>query len=396
MSSSTMPRATLRQGIALPIALAAIVAVGALIAGVFFASTQEYRVGRNTLGAQRALQGAEVGLSSVLSSWTPARTTGLKVGFTDSLADTTIGEAVVKRRWTRVNVTTFWITSTSTAGSSLQGRAVKRLNAVMRIENPDFKIVGAVTTRNKVVATGSVTLNGNDTTVTGWDCPPAGAPGAGLVVNDSLANVSLSGGCTLAACITGTPKVEDSTSLAKDTMTYKNYGGFNFDSLAKIADKVLEVGKVPKDLGPKLDVNGACDRANVDNWGSINQTNPPSPCDEYYPVIYLKGDQDWILTGGGGQGIIVADGDLKVTGNFTWRGLIITRGVVKTVGSSGAADPGIKIIGAIMAMNKDNTDDTNLSGNSSVQFSRCVINQVSSRLSAAAVMKHRSWADLSF
>src|ERR671915_301071 len=112
MTSSSSPRATLRRGIALPIALAAIIAVGALIAGVIFASTQEYRVGRNTLAAHRALHGAEVGLNSVVASWTTDRTKKLKVGFKDSLADTIIDEAFVKREWVRVSPTMFWVTST--------------------------------------------------------------------------------------------------------------------------------------------------------------------------------------------------------------------------------------------------------------------------------------------
>src|SRR3712207_4352163 len=90
MSTSTSPRATPRRGMALPIALAAIVIIGALIVGVFFASTQEYRVGRNSLSPQRAMHAADVGLSSVVSSWTTERTNATKIGRSASLADTTI------------------------------------------------------------------------------------------------------------------------------------------------------------------------------------------------------------------------------------------------------------------------------------------------------------------
>src|SRR3712207_6787285 len=103
---SIMPRnhsskATSPKGIALPIALAAIVAVGALIAGVVFAATQEYRVSRNSVSAQQAHHAAEAGLSSMVASWPSRKADTLGVGRTVSLADSMINGAVVKREYTR-------------------------------------------------------------------------------------------------------------------------------------------------------------------------------------------------------------------------------------------------------------------------------------------------------
>src|SRR5918912_3033218 len=59
--------ASRRQGFALAVALAAIVIIGGVIAGVFFASTQEYRIGRNTLLQTRALTAAEYGINTMLT-----------------------------------------------------------------------------------------------------------------------------------------------------------------------------------------------------------------------------------------------------------------------------------------------------------------------------------------
>src|SRR3712207_6946095 len=109
MSTSSSPRAMPRQGIALPIALGAIVVAGALIAGVFFAATQEFRIGRNSLATQRAAHAAEAGLSSVVSGWQPTWTTATKVGVTRKLADTTIDGASVRRQITKVGATVFWV-----------------------------------------------------------------------------------------------------------------------------------------------------------------------------------------------------------------------------------------------------------------------------------------------
>src|SRR5919199_4656322 len=118
MSTLIVPRATPRKGIAVPIALAAIIAVGALIAGVVFAATQEYRVGRNSMAAQAVQQAAEVGVNSVVASWNAERTKALKVGFAASLPDTTINGVNVRRQWTRVSPSLFWVTATAQGGDS--------------------------------------------------------------------------------------------------------------------------------------------------------------------------------------------------------------------------------------------------------------------------------------
>jgi Tfp pilus assembly protein PilX len=52
-----------RSGFALPVAVFAIVIIGALVAGAFFASTQEFRIGSNTIQQTRALGAAEFGLN---------------------------------------------------------------------------------------------------------------------------------------------------------------------------------------------------------------------------------------------------------------------------------------------------------------------------------------------
>ncbi|MDQ3950383.1 MAG: hypothetical protein M3282_08550 [Gemmatimonadota bacterium] len=402
MSSSSNSRATQREGIALPIALAAIVVVGALIAGVFFASTQEYRVGRNTLAAQRALHGAEVGLSQVVSSWTSARTTSTRVGQTVKLVDTVIDEAWVQRQYTKVSPTVFWVTSTSVAGSlSLQGRSLKRLNTLIRVANPDFKIMGAATLRGVDAIGGSAKVSGTDTTMANWDCPAGGAPGAGLVVSDSSGGnpqILGGGGCALYSCISGDPQIKDSTEIVKDTMTFTKFGGFTYETLASGANvqwTAADGTSISQAKPYFVLLTGACDMANKLNWGAISQTNPPGKCDDYYPVIHLNDPAvTYTITGQGGQGIILADGNLEIAGNFTWTGLILVRGSLRLQGTGGMGT-GVKIIGAIAAMNRGGATNT-ITGNSNITFSRCALNQVTARLATALPTKYRAWADMSF
>jgi len=395
MSSSNSPRATTREGIALPIALAAIVAVGALIAGVVFASTQEFRVGRNTITAQRALHGAEVGLNSVVASWNSERTKKLKIGFRDTLRDTIIDEAYVKREWVRVSPTMFWVTSTSIAGSqSLQNRALKRLNALVRVDIPDLRIMGAVTSRGRTEIAGAAKVSGTDTVLAGWDCPPGGAPGAGVVVNDSASNMIYSG---VKYELTGDPKVKDSTAIVEDTSNFMKFGGFNYDSLAILATKVKTSGGAYNNIYPSHSAPNVCNTADANNWGDTSHVNGPRGCENYYPVVHLQGaTNSYNLQGNsGGQGILLVDGNLTLAGGFKWTGLIIVKGATTLAGTAGVG--GVKIVGGLMSMNRVSPADTNqVTGASSITFSRCVIGQVTAALATARQTRYRSWADMSF
>ncbi len=63
-----------RRGLALAIALGAIAIIGALIAGVLFAATQEFRSTRGGLARVRALTAAEFGLNALMrpGDWQPS------------------------------------------------------------------------------------------------------------------------------------------------------------------------------------------------------------------------------------------------------------------------------------------------------------------------------------
>lgn len=393
-------RATLREGIALPIALAAIVVVGALIAGVFFASTQEYRVGRNSMATHTALHAAEVGLNKVISTWTPERTIATQVGQTVKLPLDTIDKvAIVEVQYTRVSPTMFWVTSSAVAGSgSLQGRALKRLNSLVRVDIPDMRIQGAITVRGNVSVGGSASLSGNDVTPKGWtDCNEGGSPAAAVVVADSATNAKNGGGCLGWACLTGaTNKVVDSTIYA-DTNTYKNFGGFSYDSLTKLATLTFTGGTLPGNgkTAPSwtgVAPNTVCDKTNQLNWGDTSRADAHSAaCDDYFPVIWLKGaTTSWTLANYGGQGILLIDGNVTINGQFVWTGLVLVQGTISYAGMNAP-----KLTGAVMAMNRNNGTNS-VAGNVTIQYSRCAIQAVTARLATARQTKYRAWADMSF
>ena len=62
-----------RRGVALITALLGVVVITILVAGGFFASTQEFRGGRNQLVEQRSFAVAEYGLNAEISNWDSGR-----------------------------------------------------------------------------------------------------------------------------------------------------------------------------------------------------------------------------------------------------------------------------------------------------------------------------------
>lgn len=75
------------------------------------------------------------------------------------------------------------------------------------------------------------------------------------------------------------------------------------------------------------------------NWGDPAR---PSPCAAYMPYVHVRGEL--MSPAGSGQGVLVVDGDLSVSGDFTWAGLIVVRGNLRLVGAD------VRIYGAVAAL----------------------------------------------
>src|SRR6185312_13349113 len=133
---STMIERSPRRGFALTVALIAIVIIGGLIVGVFFAATQEYRIGRNTVLQARSLTAAEYGLNDILSTgqwsktWNNTSIPGTLVttkGYApgDGSADTV--------RVTYLGNGEFAVTSDGRVGTIAGAQARKRVGAIVAL-----------------------------------------------------------------------------------------------------------------------------------------------------------------------------------------------------------------------------------------------------------------------
>ncbi|MGH7665230.1 MAG: hypothetical protein ACRENI_13220 [Gemmatimonadaceae bacterium] len=383
-----------RSGFALVIAILAIVVIGALIAGAFFASMQEYRIGRNSIVQERALATAERGHSEFLINWDSTWNRTMRNGDTVSRVVSTSSGALAGVKMTRLNQNTFWVVSSAIAGSGTQTGARRRTGLLMRLRTPNVKVPGAITTANQTAISGSGIVSGTDVNPAGWDCDDTGPPKAG-VVNDDATEVTTAGTCSGAACIAGSPKIAEDPA-AGDTNTYTNYNGFTWQELVAQANVYINAGSGVTITGmqPSYTWSGACDLGDNRNWGDpVRNVLAPGRCESYYPIIHVDGTGTVQLSGGIGQGILLIEGNVAIAGNFEFTGLIIARGTAQITGT------GNKVWGGLMAMDEScvvggKVKNCNmLAGNATVQYSRCAVSSAFASRARPEVAT-RAWADM--
>jgi len=370
------------KGMALIMSLGAIVIIGVLIGGVLFVTTQDYRIGGNTVRSTRAAAAAELGLNRVLYTWNLADNNRLRTGDTLKKAFTAPGGATATVTVTRLGGPFFWAVSEGYAGAmGSQASGRRRYGTLFRLDLPQMNVLGAITTQGNTTVSGNVSVNGNDATPAGWAaCGPTGQNVAGAAISPTT-TATVNGSVTL----NGNP-ASLVTPAAGDSNTYFNYGNTNYQLLAAGADLTYPGGTLLTNVLP-IAAAGVCQASlNPANWGDPNRATPAGACESYFPTIHVLGDLK--VTTGRGQGVLLVDGDFTVAGNFAFTGVVIARGGLKMSGT------GNKITGAVMAASVDVTDNVALSGNTSLQYSSCA---VMNALSSSAYPKQaiqRAWVDM--
>jgi hypothetical protein len=369
------------KGMALMMALGAIVIIGVLMGSVLFVTTQDYRIGGNTVRTARAAAAAELGLNRVPVSWNLADNARLKTGDTLKKAFTAPRGATANVIITRLGGPFFWVVSEGYAGGmGSQASARRRYGTLFRLDMPQMNFLGAITTQGNTTVNGNVSVNGNDAAPAGW----AGCTGAQNVAGAAISpttTATVNGSVSLQ----GNPPVL-TTPVAADTNTYFTYGSSTYQSLAAGANLTYAGGTLLTGVQPIV-VGGVCQLSMTPaNWGEPNRAIPAGACESYFPVIHVLGDLK--VTTGRGQGILLVDGDFTVAGNFAFTGAVIVRGGLKMSGT------GNKITGAVMAASVSVNDDVALSGNTSLQYSSCALAAALSASAYPKQAKERGWVDL--
>ena len=378
---------TKRMGIAIVAALGGIVVIGALIAGVFFVSSQESQISEGSLVHERAFRAAELGLNTTLAGWDNVSMATMPVGgmITKTYSGTGWVDTVVV---TKLTSQAFSLLSSATAGTGRLARSRKKTLLSVRLSSPDFNFLGALTVRGGLQIGGSSLVDGNDANPTGWTgCPAQMDSLAGVAIADS--SLIKYSGCTTGSCVKGDPRIAQ-TPAANDTTNYFKFGDETWASLTALANKTISASGTYNGIAPVVS-NGVCSTGTTTNWGAPVHTVPANACENYFPIIYAKGTSTskLNLTGGKGQGILLVDGDLEISGGFEFYGPVIVRGRIKATGTSG----GGKLTGAVMAANVEIADNQVL-GDATIKYSSCAVEKAIAGAANPRRITQRAWTEV--
>lgn len=400
------------RGMALALAIVALVIVGALVAGAFFSGIQEQRAADNSRRVLQAFGTAEEGAYETVDTWNPKSYNRQKVypndsvslpggcssatGFSASTCPPTAWDSTASHTGVyggyvyRLNGEQYLIDITgrdmaSFSNSSVQsegGGGRQRIGLLARNRPIQFGVKAALTTGNGDAVGGNSVVNGFDTSPTNWTgCGPTGAPLAGIRAAQGDA-VAISGHATVA----GLPPVVIDTSVHPST--FDSWGGTTYSGLAAQANITMAATNFATSISPVV-TNGACDQTVQTNWG--DPLNPTQPCGGYFPIIHITGSGTTIINGTEGQGILLVDGSLAVQGGFQFYGITIIKGSLTTAGGGGSP---AHFWGATMVQDTVSVGSNSLSGSANLLYSSCTILTALNATSKGVLARSRSWVPL--
>lgn len=370
-------------GIALAVAVFALVVIGALVAGTFFAGRLEQQTGMNTMFAAQAAEAAEAGLNDAIATQSAGALLALPM---DPAQVTDLGSLNVRYRTSaartvsRLTDNLFLVRSLGTRANAGGGQlAVRSLGQLIRLVQADIEVAAGLTALGDVTITGGAEVTGIDVLPPAWsvgvDCPPL-EDVAGVRYNNGELMTSGNG------TYQGSP-----ASVVDETLNQQDMQEA-FNKLKALATLTLPTGN-PAATEPAytLSVPPRCDTSVLTNWGEpILNTDP---CFNYFPIIYRQGDLK--LQGGRGQGILLVEGDLTATGGMVFYGPVFVTGTLSTSGNSGQ---GAKFYGGVIAGNVALDDLTKLAGGALVSYSSCAIRRALQNTATPTPLAERSWVQL--
>lgn len=385
-----------REGFALSTTIVALVVIGLLVTGGFFAASQEGRISTSSADAELALRVAEHGINTVVGTWAVGGLSDAERNGPKSIAlnvgGRTLGTATVEAR--RLTDRLYFITST---GRIARGNAERKLGMLVRTLQMEVKSDRAVSTFSPIEVTGSATVSGEDVTNPAWsqdDCPEPQGMKTGIVARDtSLVERGGSG------VIEGNPPKDEDPSITRENLT--TFGEWDLSELIAQADKRFLGDLKNPAVAPSLNTDGTCNVDDPLNWGAPGNQN--DPCHYYFPVIYVAGDLD-LVGGRSAQGILIVEGNLHITSGFEFTGIIIVRGKLEVGGGNSNVYGSVVLLGErtsessrIKDCDLEDGCASKVNGTPVIQLSTCAIDRAvryNSAVSRIIPVAERSWIDL--
>ncbi|AMW04083.1 hypothetical protein [Gemmatimonas phototrophica] len=361
-----------RRGTALLLVLVAMVVLAVLSSAAMMTAFQEARSSRAAQIQQRALSVAEYGLNLQLTNWTPARSAMANGAIDSTIVGVASGDSATVRIQ-RLTSRTFNVISVGRAGID-NGllEAQRQVSLLVQVSAPSVKPGGLLTSYGAVDIQGSPSVTGKNTTPPGWtSCAGTGGdtvavsyrPGASIKVQKPSSQA------------VGGTKADP---RAGDTSTYNTFGTETWNSLVARANVLVSGNPSPTPSGNSTECFSYSS-----NWGEPTRgTGSVAGCYGYFPIIYAAGNLQ--LSNGRGQGVLLVNGSLKITGNFAFVGLIVVRDELDIAGN-------MSLHGAAMSRNANGTG-TRFRGNATMAYSRCAVDQAFSSLATPVRTKQRAWS----
>jgi hypothetical protein len=366
------------RGIALALTLWVLVIGAAVLTVAVFLGFQEQRAAGAGRRLHRTLTRAESALAGVLSVWTPGLLSRRLPQPFDSVVINGTG-ASADENWSgaihRLGRDLFLVELTAVdalgAGAPPAMATRARLGLLVHARPVPVVVSAALSSGGPAfVGTGS-TIDGRDQPPPNReDCPPPDSSVTGLIAG-AIAEI-------------GSPQIDGSpptvTRQAGDTGLPAE-DQVAFDQLANQATITLSGGSW--ETWP-LSNGSDCDTGSLYNWGDGSSAG--GPCSNYVPIVLVSGDLT--LTAGHGQGILLVDGNLAITGGYRFFGIVMVRGTF----AAGGLGVRSTVWGGVSAA-RTATETRPLTG-VSVMYSKCMISQALRTSGTLVPLRSRAWKQL--
>lgn len=370
-----------RDGFVLPVALMAMIVIGAVVTGGFYVASQEHTVSVSTDQAARALDMAEFGLDEAMATLRGRDVLRHGVGtpVVFNAVDVMNGSSVLGEYrigiLPLVNENLYLIHSEGRAGGG-SNAATRRVSSLMRLASSQ-----SAYTRAALVVFGEFHRGGNST-VNGTDVCGVNTGTPGVLARDTSV-VTESGN---AGDIQGDPPKEQRTDMTTDSLS--NFGDLELQDMIDMADIRYPNAIAPSNMEPSSDSNGLCETSNPNNWGQPDHdATTHEDCKDYYPIIHSEGNLT--LQTGVGQGILIVEGDLSIQGNFVFDGVVIVTGSLTMQGTGQGTG---KISGTTIVQGTGLVDtESTTAGNAMIEYDSCNVQNAFKHAPRIRPLFARSW-----
>lgn len=281
-----------------------VLALAVLGTGILVVGTREAALAGAVSRRARAVRAAEAGVLAAVDSWSTRSVADLPVGGRRLLA----ADSGSTTTAVRIDTALYLVRGEGRVPGPV-GPATARAAVLVRTLPPDRLargFPGALTAIGSVDVAAAGSISGTEPTGPGVPCEPP-TPGAVAPA------ISLAAG----ASVTGLPAI-DSTAPPPPVV----------DPFGSLAPALADVRYPAASATPRAVARAGTCVADPLSWGS---PDPGHPCYALLPLVVAS---DLDLDGGYGRGILVVNGDLRMTGGARLEGLVVVHGRLTIEGGS--------------------------------------------------------------